>query len=460
MGDSTDTTIDSILSAQKRYFAEGRTRSIEARRDALAGLEKVLVSKRAAILAALAKDLGKPEVEAYLAEYFFLLQEVRLVRKKLKKWLKPKGVRSPVYFQPCSSELRHEPFGAVLVMAPWNYPIQLSLSPLIAAIAAGNTVILKPSEITTSCEQTLVEIIAESFDSELVSVVTGDAEVAEALLEKQFDFIFFTGSTQIGKVVAKKAAQHLTPTILELGGKCPCIVHPSADLETAARRILAGRFFNGGQTCFAPDFVVVHESVKAKLITEFQKVMESTPWPQEMSNIVSRKHYDRLQELVRSYSEKDPIKSGEDHAEALQMAPRIMTDVGWQDEVMKEEIFGPILPVLTFTDADDLLAQLNEYGSPLALYLFSDESAFDEKMMQSLRSGGVCINDTMKQGAQLNLPFGGVGESGHGRYRGKTGVRAFTYQRAVVKRGTWLPDFFELMPPYGDKIKWLKRFMG
>lgn len=457
---SSNHPIDTTLAEQNRYFSEGNTRSRSARCDALERLEKVLTAKRDDILSALAQDLGKPEMEAYLAEYFFLLQEVRQVRKKLKKWLKSKRISSPVYFQPCKNELRYEPFGSVLIIAPWNYPIQLALSPLIAAVAAGNTVILKPSEITTACEQLLVDIVAEAFPPEHVAVITGDAEVAGELLENKFDFIFFTGSTQVGKIVASKAAEHLTPTILELGGKCPCLVHPSADLETAARRILAGRFFNGGQTCFAPDFVVVQESVKEKLMALFEKAMDSTPWPQEMSNIVSRKHYQRLQELLTNHGDRPQIVSGQDDPEKLKMAPRILTDATWQDEVMEEEIFGPILPILTYSDPEKLTDHLNEYGSPLALYLFSDDSDFNKKILQSIRSGGVCINDTMKQGAQLNVPFGGVGESGHGRYRGKTGVRAFTYQRAVVKRGTWLPDFMELMPPYGDKIKWLKRLMG
>ncbi len=452
---STVQEIDTLLEAQRGYFSSGKTRSLSARRESLNRLESVLVDRQDDLLAALNQDLGKPGVEAYLAEYYFLLQELRLIKKSLKKWLKPQRVSSPVYFQPCRTEIRREAFGVTLIIAPWNYPVQLALSPLIAAVAAGNTVVLKPSEMAMATEKLLVEIIESAFAKEHVAVVTGDASVAGELLERQFDFVFFTGSTGIGKIVAEKAAVNLTPTILELGGKCPCIVDASVDVEVAARRILAGKFFNGGQTCFAPDFVVVHESVKEALIAAFERVMASAPWNDEMAHIINDRHYDRLLKLLGG----DEIKQGDDNRDELRLAPRILSQVSWDDEVMEEEIFGPILPVLEYSDPADLVQRLSVYGSPLALYLFSKDEGFQESMMESIRSGGVCINDTMKQGSQLHTPFGGVGDSGHGRYRGHAGVDALSYHRTVCKRASWAPEIFELMPPYGDKLNWLKRFL-
>ena len=445
----------SLLKKQKEFFAAGHTRSWLARKHALNRLEKVLVERRDHVMEALAEDLGKPAVEAYLAEYYFLLQELRLIRKNLKKWLKSRRVGSPPYFQPCSSYVRRDPYGVVFIIAPWNYPIQLSLSPLIAAVAAGNTVILKPSEMATASERLLVDIIAAVFDPEHVAVVTGDAAAVSDMLECDFDFVFFTGSTQVGKIVAQKSANQLTPHILELGGKCPCIVDSSADIRVAAKRILAGKFFNGGQTCFAPDFVAVSAEVKDELISAMQELLKAVPWNAEMARIINERHFCRLKKMLP----QDCLVFGEDDIEGLRLAPRLVPDAQWDDDCMKEEIFGPILPVVTFKAEDDLLSRLSSYGSPLALYIFSTSRAMQNLLMRVIPSGGVCINDTMKQGSNLNIPFGGVGDSGYGRYRGKTGVEAFSFQRAVVNRPTWAPEMFELMPPYGDKIKMLKKFL-
>ena len=444
-----------VIEAQRQYFSTGKTRSWSARKEALGRLEHVLVNHRDEILAALSKDLGKPDVEAYLAEYYFLLQELRMIRKSLKKWLKTRRVGSPFYFQPCRSEIRNDPFGVVLILAPWNYPIQLALSPLIAAVAAGNTVVLKPSEMAPACESLLVKLVREAFDSKHVTTVVGDGGVADRLLDEPFDFIFFTGSTQVGRIVASKAAKHLTPHILELGGKCPCVVDSTVDVNVAASRILTGKFFNGGQTCFAPDFVVVHQSVKEKLIEAFRSLLKEVPWNQEMARVINERHYQRIMNLIPD----QVIQFGDDDAEKLRIAPRLLTQVGWDDEVMQEEIFGPLLPILEFTHYDELLKQLGKYQSPLALYVFSQDGDMQQRLMRDMRSGGVCINDTMKQGSSLDLPFGGVGESGYGRYRGRAGLMAFSYERAVVKRPFWAPEWFSLMPPYEGTVKWLKRFM-
>ena len=447
--------VTELLEKQRNYFATGATRGWGARKDALNRLERVLVAKREEILDALGKDLGKPDVEAYLAEYYFLLQELRMIRKSLKKWLKSRRVSSPFYFQPCQSVLRRDPYGVGLIVAPWNYPVQLSLSPLIAAVAAGNTVILKPSEIASATEQLLVDIITKAFEPEHVAVVTGDAEVSADLLGRQYDFIFFTGSTNVGRIVARKAAEHMTPNVLELGGKCPCVVDESANLQVAAQRILAGKFFNGGQTCFAPDFVAVAAERKDKLVAAMREQFQSVPWNKEMAHVVNERHYKRLKDLIPEGAEM----FGEDMADSLRLAPRLVVNAQWGDAIMEEEIFGPILPVVTYTNYDELIESLRSYGSPLALYIFSEDRNMQSRLMRDIRSGGVCINDTMKQGSNLSLPFGGVGESGYGRYRGRAGLDAFSYERAVVRRPGWAPDWFEMAPPYGDKIKWLKQFL-
>lgn len=457
MTDGANETVDltSLMQRQRAYFASGVTRDFSFRKSALDRLESVLITHRDALLEALAQDLGKPDVEAYLAEYYFLLQELRLIRKSSSRWLKTKAVKSPVYFLPCKSQLRRDPFGMVLVVAPWNYPMQLSLSPLIAAVAAGNTVVLKPSEMAPACEQLLIKIIAEAFVPEHVAVVVGDGEVADELTEQAFDFVFFTGSTHVGKVVAAKAAKNLTPNIMELGGKCPCVVDATAKVDIAAQRILNGKFFNGGQTCFAPDYVVAAPEIKDDLVEAMKLKLSTIPWNEEMAHVINERHYERLEKMIPN----NALKFGKDDRGKLRLAPRLLPDVDWESDVMQGEIFGPLLPVLSYSDYEDLLGRLAKHDSPLALYIFSEDPLMKQKLMNDVRSGGVCINDTMKQGSSLEMPFGGVGASGYGRYRGKAGVRAFSYERAVVTKPTWGPDWFELMPPYGDKINFLKRFL-
>ncbi len=428
--------------------------SLGARLKALAKLEEGIKARREEIIAALAADLGKPEVEAFLAEYFFVLQEIRLVRRKLKKWLKPRKVKSPIWFWPCRSRVELDAYGRVLVISPWNYPIQLALAPVVSAVAAGNSVVLKPSEMTPTCSALLEEILSECFSSEVVKVVLGGKELAEELLEEDFDFIFFTGSTEVGRIVAEKAARKLTPTVLELGGKCPCLVDATADIQIAAKRILIGKFFNAGQTCFAPDFVAVEKSVHRELVDKMKVLLMELPWEEDLSRVINERHFDRVLGLVSG----EEIRKGEDDRESLKMAPRILPEAGWDDAVMKEEVFGPLLPVVTFEKEEELLSRLREYGSPLALYLFSRDSRFIEKMKGELRSGSVAINDTMKQACSLELPFGGVGESGSGRYRGKKGVEAFCYERAVMKR-YFVHDLFEMLPPREGMARFLKKWL-
>ncbi|MDC0088243.1 aldehyde dehydrogenase family protein [Akkermansiaceae bacterium] len=448
-----------IVSNQRKYFKSGNTRDVAARLDLLKRLETYLVDHQEDLLKALDADLGKPRLESFLSEYYFLIQEIKMVKKSLRKWLKPRKVKSPIYFKPCKSEVLLEPFGVVLIVSPWNYPIQLALSPMIAAIAAGNTVILKPSDVSSASECFLKNLVTECFSPEQVAVVTGDAEVAKELLGLRYDFIFYTGSTEVGRIVAGCAAKHLTPSVLELGGKCPCVVDSSANMKLAARRILSGKFFNGGQTCFAPDFVAVHRDVKSEFIQACEEVLEEVPWEQEMAHVINEQHYDRLHDLLESSKSRE-IKKGLDDTSRHFMAPRILPDAQWSEQILKDEVFGPILSVVTFEDTEGLVGKLQGYESPLAFYIFSENAQWIDQMQHAVQSGGVCINDTMKQGSNLDLPFGGVGDSGYGRYRGKEGVVAMSYQRGVVRRSMRAPKFMDLLPPYGKAYEWVKKMMG
>ncbi|MEM8953322.1 MAG: aldehyde dehydrogenase family protein [Verrucomicrobiota bacterium] len=452
-----DTPLEDLsehVKKQREFFASKGTLTLEVRLNALSRFQNVFEAHQDAILYALKDDLGKPTIEAFLSEYYFLLEELRLIRKSLKKWLRPKKAKSPFYFLPCRNRIHREPHGNALVIAPWNYPIQLALSPLAAAVAAGNTVILKPSEEAPATAKILHELIAESFPPEHAIVLQGGPTFTDRLLDHRFDFLFFTGSTNVGKVIAQKAAQHLTPHVLELGGKCPCVVDATANLSIAAKRILVGKLFNAGQTCFAPDFVAVHESAKAKLIEELTEIMERLPWENEIARIINRRHYERLLSLVAG----EPVQKGTDDPDALHLAPRILPEAQWSDAVMQQEVFGPILPVVTYRTQDDIIEKLSRYSTPLALYCFSKDPRFTAHLLSNVPSGGVCLNDVGKHASNLHLPFGGKGDSGHGRYRGKAGVEAFSYQRTVSTR-FFLPDPFESLPPRAKQTTMLRKWM-
>lgn len=450
-----DGCVKEIVGGQRAFFQSGNTKGLSWRREKLDRLESVLIENQDAVLAALAEDLGKPAMEAFLAEYYFLLQEIRLVRRKMNSWLKSRRVSSPFYFQPCRSWIERHPFGVVLIMAPWNYPLQLSLGPLLAAISAGNTVVLKPSELAPATEGLLVKIVGEVFAGEGVGVVTGDKEVAKKLLNERFDFIFFTGSTAVGRQVAEIAGKSLTPSLLELGGKCPCVVGKEVDVEMAARRLVAGKFLNGGQTCFAPDFVLVDSRVEDEFLRAVESVLTEAPWDQEMANVISARHVERLLGLCTG----EVSQFGEDDLERHYLAPRLIRGVDWDHPAMKEEIFGPVVPVMAFKGEEEMRDGLGKVDGALAVYCFSSDPDFVERVSSSIRSGSLCINDTMKQSSQLGLPLGGVGASGYGRYRGRFGVESLTYQKSVTKRYFWGRDFVELMPPYKKAFQWVKKLM-
>jgi aldehyde dehydrogenase (NAD+) len=447
-----------ITTQQKAFFRSGQTRDWGFRIRLLAKLEQVIELRREEILAALGRDLGKPLIEAYLSEVFFVKKEIQLFRKRLRQWVGAERVGAPFYHFPVRSEIRREPFGRALIISPWNYPFQLAVSPLIAAVAAGNCVIVKPSEAAPATAQILRKIAAEVFAPEHVEVLTGGMELSQSLLAEKFDIIFFTGSEKVGRLVAKAAAEHLTPVILELGGKCPVVVDREVNIGIAANRIVAAKFFNSGQTCFAPDFVVVHQEIRDDLITEMIRQLESF-YPEgnraDLARILNPTHFERLTAMIEG---EEWYKHGSDDPETLFFAPTIIKHADWESTSMQEEIFGPLLPVLAYSSPDSLIEKLQAMPAPLALYLFSKNQAWVEQLMAAVPSGGVGINDLMKQSSNLALPFGGVGRSGMGRYRGKFGFDAFTYQQAVSRR--WLVnDFFSIQPPYAGKLERFRKFL-
>lgn len=443
--------------AARSFFASGATRPLESRIAALARLEDAIAGATDSILAALDADLGKPGLEAWLSEVHFVLTEIRLFRRRLRRWAKPRRVGNPFFVLPARSELRREPYGAVLVAAPWNYPFQLSLSPLVAAVAGGNTVVLKPSELAPATADLLARLLRDCFEPGHVEVVAGGPDLGAALLERPFDLFFYTGGERVGRLYAEAAARHLSPAVLELGGKCPVILAADADFDTAVPRLVAGKWFNAGQTCVAPDFVLVPEARREEFVERTLALLRATYGegpPRDLARVVNEAHYRRLLALCG----EGALRIGEDKPEALLLAPRVLPEAAWDDPAMAEEIFGPVLPVVGYANLEEALARLRERPSPLALYAFSQDPATLARIADSVRSGSVCFNDCVKQAMNLELPFGGVGASGMGRYRGEAGFEAFTWTRAVTRRYA-LKDPFLSLPPYGEKLAAFRRWM-
>ena len=451
-----------LVERQRTFFATGKTRSYEFRMEALKKLQVILEKYEAEISEALRVDLGKPMLEAYSTEVAYIKEDLRYVMKRLKKWSRPQKVSSPMVSWPARSKILPEPFGNTLIISPWNYPFQLTVSPLIGAIAAGNTAILKPSEATPKTQELLVRLINATFAPEYVYCVGGGVEESTALLEHKFDFIFFTGSTRVGKIVALKAAKHLTPVCLELGGKSPCIVDKNIDLKTTTRRIAWGKFLNAGQSCIAPDYVLVHkdiyEAFAKELTTTITEFYGKDPHASDsLGRIVSTDHFDRLQKLV------DPSKvimSSPSVREEKFMAPTVMKDVGWNDKVMEEEIFGPLLPLIPYSDLNEVMKNIQSRPKPLALYLFSTDSAIQEKVLTNLSYGGACVNDTMVHLTNPLLPFGGVGDSGVGSYHGRQSFDLFSHRKSVMVKPFWGDATMRYAPYTGWKLKLIRFFLG
>ncbi|NNC88887.1 MAG: aldehyde dehydrogenase family protein [Akkermansiaceae bacterium] len=447
-----------IFDSLGEFFSSGTPVPISYRRERLAILREELSRRSGEALAALASDLGKPALEAWLPEIYYVQSEIALIEKRLARWAKPRRVRNPFYFLPARSEIRQEPLGRVLIAAPWNYPLQLSLSPLIAAVAAGNCVVLKPSELAPATSRFLSGLIAAVFEPGHVAVVEGGAEAGAALLEHPFDHFFYTGGEAVGRLYFEAAARHLAPVTLELGGKCPCVIDSGVDLEEVVARVVAGKFFNAGQTCVAPDFVLVpaslHDDFVARTRAELHAAFGDSPSP-DLARIVDDRHYQRLLDLLPP----DAVRIGADDRDELYLAPRLIPDCAWDAPAMQEEIFGPVLPLIPYDDLDTVLRRLAGHPEPLAIYAFSPRRRVLEQVAASVRSGAVCFNDVMKPAANLRLPLGGVGASGMGRYHGHAGFLNFSYPRSVMRR--WLlRDVFLVKPPYGNRLDWLQRFLG
>ena len=443
---------------QKHYFKEDKTKSYAFRIKQLNQLEEVLKKYQLEIEQALKEDLNKSSFESYSTEFGFVMASIRKTRKKLKKWMKTKKVKTPLYQTFTKSYIQSEPLGVVLIIGPYNYPFQLVIEPLIGAIAAGNTVIIKPSEFASQTENILEKALNEAFPESYIHVFTGGIEATQALLELPFDHIFFTGSTRVGQIVYEAAAKHLTPVTLELGGKSPTIVDESANIKVAARRIVFGKFINAGQTCIAPDYIYVHSSKKEALIEALKSTISQFYQDHETQygRIINHKHFDRLIGLINN---DKCIFGGQNQRESKYIAPTLLDDVSWEDKVMKEEIFGPILPILTYQSLDQLINLLKTKEKPLALYLFTEQKEVIKKVFSSLSFGGGAINDTIMHVANPYLPFGGVGASGIGAYHGKTSFDTFSHKKAYVKKSTKL-DPSIAYPPYTEKQeKLIKRLL-
>ena len=450
-----------LIARQRGYFASGATRSLEFRRRALERLGLAIEARESAILAALQADLGKPAVDAYMSEIGLVLSEIRHAVKHLGKWMKPRGARVPILAWPGKARILREPCGVVLILGPWNYPFQLVLSPLVGAIAGGNCAVLKPSELSPQTTSVISALIRETFSVEFVTVVEGEREAAESLLEEKFDHIFFTGSTPVGRRVMTAAAKHLTPVTLELGGKCPTIIcglDSAKSVEIAARRIAWGKFMNAGQTCVAPDHVWVERSIHDGFVEAVGRVSKAFFGP-GCGHLINRRHFDR----VVAFLQDGTIASGGGYdAESLWLEPTVLTNVSPQSPVMQEEIFGPVLPVIAFDQLDEVLSEIRSRPSPLAVYVFSNDETVKRRVVDESRSGGVCVNDTVVHITGSELPFGGVGDSGMGRYHGKASFDCFTHERVVMRRSLAFDSDFRYPPPKLPlaRLKKLLRIFG
>ena len=431
--------MQNILNRQREFFKSGKTLPVKVRLEYLKKLKEVIKANEQEIFDAIYKDLGKSSTEAYMCEVGLSLDEISYFQKNLKKFAKDKTVFTPITNFHARSYIKSVPWGNVLIISPWNYPFLLSIEPLIDAIAAGNTVILKPSAYSPYTSEIVRKIVKEVFPEEYVAVVTGGREENKALLEMKFDYIFFTGSSNVGKEVLRKAAENLTPVSLELGGKSPCIVDKSANLKLAAKRIVFGKFVNCGQTCVAPDYIYCDKGVKDELIgyirQEISKQLGENPLENKnYGKIINEKHFNRLCGLI---NQDKVVVGGKTLPETLKIEPTVMDNVTWDDAVMKEEIFGPILPVLTYDNLDEIIDIIESKPHPLALYIFSSDKKNIKKVTELCRYGGGCVNDVVVHLATPEMPFGGCGESGMGSYHGKFGFDTFTHKKSILDKKTW-----------------------
>ena len=454
-------SIESTVAAQRAYFAKGETLDIAFRKDALRRLRAAILSHEAQINAALAQDLGKSPSESYMCEVGMTLAELSYTLSHVDRWARRHPVLTPLAQFHAHSFTVHNPYGVVLIMSPWNYPFMLTMEPLIGALAAGNCVLLKPSAYAPATSAAIREIIAACFPPEYVAVVEGGRRENQALLEQRFDYIFFTGSVTVGREVMRKAAEHLTPVSLELGGKSPCVVDATAKLDLAAKRIAFGKLLNCGQTCVAPDYLLIDRKVKDEFLAQLRKHIAAMAGENALANdqyvhMINRKHYDRVMGLI------DPAKvvlGGKGDPDTLRIAPTILCGVTAEDAVMQEEIFGPVLPVIAYDTLDEAVDFINSREHPLALYLFSEDKRTQDRFLRSVPFGGGCINDTIIHLATSRMGFGGVGHSGMGNYHGKRSFDTFSHEKSIVSKSTWMDLPVRYMPYSSLKDRLLRMFL-
>ncbi|MFM8545110.1 MAG: aldehyde dehydrogenase family protein [Vulcanococcus sp.] len=451
------------IAQQRQLVTEGHTRPLRWRLEQLDRLARALEAHEGEVFTALASDLGKPEVEAYF-ELVAVRQEIALVRRHLRRWMAPKRVPVPVSLLPGRAEVIPEPLGCVLLIGPWNYPFLLSLQPLVSALAAGNTAVLKPSEHAPATAALLERLVGSAFEPTAVQVVLGDGTAAAALLQERFDHIFFTGGERVGRLVMAAAAQHLTPVTLELGGKSPAVVLNDADLTVTSRRLVWGKCLNAGQTCIAPDYLLVQRGVAAPLIEKLRARINqcfgddplASP---DLASIVNGAQFERLQGLLQGAQERGQVLcGGQSDAGSRRMAPTLIRVESFDDPLMAEELFGPLLPVLEVDDLQQAMGWINARPKPLALYLFSSSGEAQRHLLEGTSSGGVCLNDVVMQVSVPELPFGGVGNSGMGSYHGEAGFQTFSHRRSVLRRPFQL-DVPLRYPPYGQRLPLIRRLL-
>ena len=450
-----------ILKEHKNYFNKGETKSIDFRLKQLDKLKTAIKKNEELIIEAINKDLHKSEFEAYATEIGYLYDSIKYFKKNLRNWARPKKVKTPIVHFGAKSYAYKEPYGTVLIIGPFNYPFQLVMEPLLGAIVAGNCAIIKPSEFTANISKVIEKIIKETFKENYIKVLQGGAEITEVLINAPFDYIFFTGSVKVGKIVMEAASKNLVPVTLELGGKSPCIVHKDANISVSVERIVWGKFLNVGQTCVAPDYILIHKDIKGIFIEEIKNIIEkfygnNPKESKDYGRIVSEKHTSRLLKLIDN---NKVVFGGEVDVKNRYIAPTIMNNVQWTDKIMEDEIFGPILPIIEYESLDDIIDKINKRPKPLALYLFTENLDVEHKVIDSISYGGGCINDTMLHVATPFLPFGGVGNSGVGSYHGINSFETFSHTKSIIRKNSKLGIKF-IFPPYNkEKVNLLRKAM-
>lgn len=457
----TEQEIKNILQQQNHFFSSGKTIPAEFRLKQLESLKEAMIRHEADLAAALKEDLGKSRMESYMCEIGLTLSELTWMQKHLRSLMRSKRVSTPAAQFAAKSFRSPSPYGTVLIMSPWNYPVLLTLDPLINAIAAGNTAVVKPSAYAPCTFDVMKTIIEECFPKHYVAVVDGGRAENQALLQQRFDMIFFTGGKTVGREVLRHAAEYLTPVTLELGGKSPCIVDSTAKIRLAAKRIVFGKYLNCGQTCVAPDYILCDKRIRDELITAILAEIEKQFGKEPLKNpnygkIINEKHFERILGLING---EKLVYGGQSEPESLRIAPTVLNNITWDDAVMGEEIFGPLLPILTFDTLEEALDTVESHPHPLALYFFSEDKAAQKKVLDTCRFGGGCINDTIIHLATSDMPFGGVGESGMGSYHGRVGFETFSHYRSIVDKKTWMDLPIRYQKYTGLKEKMMRMFL-